>query len=251
MPKMKAPPNPFKLWGQSNPDVSDLDLSGALGVAALPPRIAKEAGKLLVEGINNPTVRRIMARLRELYPRTVGHVDTVQVGKIAETPTASGARTGRAWPPYSAIEEATSPTQAINNWIKQGSIAVNPKNSSDTADTLGHELIHTAQALKDVQFGPKYDLMDRIVGYDLNPFEVRARTGGAKFSAELKEADRLGTTPKQMRQGRADEGAFRKKANSGTLPGSMSEFSPVGAGAPPDLSLAELIKQLQLLGKIK
>jgi hypothetical protein len=228
-------------------------LASALGtasgaVAAISPRMAKEIGKRMVEGIRHPEVKRVFSALQELYPRLMGHVDTVTATRIPSMINPVGAygqqkaRINLFADPGEVFEGGAHGMSAkdVARFNKHGQILIDPskhETAADMANTAAHELTHSKQLLLDpMRHGRNYDAFQKSVGYQRNPFEVSARAMGAKAEQEFAQAEAAGLTPKQLRTLR---GGVKNSPR-------MREFKPV---FPPsvDLPQSELSKGLDLL----
>lgn len=119
------------------------------------------------------------------WPRVLGHVNSVNVGEptfqnvLGEFTPSTYARMGK---PVGDIKLADRPTGmlgALKNFLSGG----------DPADTFGHELTHAAQAISKMpdKFFAEYHAANQALGYDMNPFEVGARKGGAKLKSLVKK----------------------------------------------------------------
>ena len=201
------------------------------GVAAIPPGIAKQAGKMMVEGIKDPFLRRVWEALQELYPRNVGHVDSVQMEKLGEK--IAGVRAGRGFPNSDVVKDATNMRDAAMKWSKLGPIRIDPNQSlNDVIKGSRHELEHTGQAVRDVNFPAKYEAQARVLPHDMITYERRAMKPEEPFLDLWKEAKRTGSTPKQVKVKRAKVRGEIKGFNRRPVPGSMAEFSPMASHTP-------------------
>lgn len=237
------PPNPTgeprigpTTQGDLNADAFD-QMQGLLGVHGITD----------IEGLASPAAAKFAKFFSERYPRIA---DKVQRMVVEEMP--KGVKGATESLPLREMPDRTNNPAEVRAWLKQSRIAVDPNQTpAEMADSILHESSHVAGAARDTNYVPKYNQLLEHVPYELHPEEIKAVRRAKAITPSFMEADRLGTTPKAMQQGRGAAKVFQRKANAGLLPGSMSEFSPVGAGAPPDLDFEELIKELSLRGLLK
>lgn len=200
-------------------------------VAAIPPKVAKELGRLMVELMDEGTIKNAFRVAQQKYPRVLGHV-----GKITSVPEKGSTLFNHRLGSQQRLKNAGGKISEVN-------IAPHWRNKLfqfDADKSVGHELTHVAQQIAE---GPKADtryLLNNIMyGYYNNPAEVAARKGATKFRRIAKELRKN----KPVSPGvSAEIDAFKQTPT----PGSMAEFEPV-ASHEQDLPLEDLLKMQELM----
>lgn len=179
MPKMRVPK------GQSMPNVADfagipLDTIAAPLITLLSkPQQAANLERILKSVAGTPYEEAVKVAAQK-WPRVLGHVNSVNIADsgfngLGEFTPSTYSRVGRSVGDIKVADRSTGMLGALRNWMDGG----------DPADTFGHELTHAAQAISKMpnKFLAEYHNANRIFGYDMNPFEVGARKGGAKLKS--------------------------------------------------------------------
>ena len=108
-----------------------------------------------------------LTMLQQRYPRLFGTVDDITTDVAPDTIFRRSYGAHRNLPGNPAFSK----------------LALRPNMSfTDAAETAAHELTHAAQQVRQPRTFPQtYDVMDKVLGYAKNPFEVRARQAGRNF----------------------------------------------------------------------
>lgn len=208
-------PNPILKWISDKGDqiVGGAEMAAGLfdgnpgpeilkAISILPPAMAKKFGeqlltKLKESGQWGPEMMEAFTAAQQRYPRLFGHIRAVKP-PLHPFERASGVQ-GAGWRGAAMAKQPASPGRKITTnpgWDEAAPYLPDDKKvqASLNTSTLGfkaqprnpvntvhHELTHAAQQLRrGGDFEDAYRQAADLVGYQLNPYEVRARQGGAR-----------------------------------------------------------------------
>lgn len=178
--KRKPLPQIDDAYAGSGENFAGINL-GSKGTSVYKPEVSKEMGRLMVEMLDDGTAKDAFKIAQDKYPRLMGHVDEIKIGAHEGHPgffdrLRSGGSSGQ---PYSGMPGNNNvstiridPASPMN-WSPEG-----------MANSVGHELAHSAQRLRkgNNRFNTSYSDAQRSIGYKNNPYEISADRSGRKFS---------------------------------------------------------------------
>jgi hypothetical protein len=199
------------------------DAKNLLAVSAIPPKMAREVGRRLVDKIKQeaPGMGQIWERLYEAYPRLVGNLSDVQFKRLGNAPDGA---------PISGMRDSVQVTRGENDITKfykenelmheppledarlhrTGIIGIDPIKAAQhgpvgAANTAAHELTHQAQGLMVNNLPEKYSLETVLhgggrEGYLANKYEKGANKAADNFTRRYAEAERTGESLQEVRR---------------------------------------------------
>ena len=126
-----------------------------------------------------PELMNVLEFAQKRYPRLFGHVLN-----ISDVPEVMGDK--------GSGDVLVKGLQQRLGGTKFSSLSVNPlhryPSQRNFANTVGHELLHTADQIADPNFAEKYRFANTLPGgYGANSAEIRARNQGARFAEKFAE----------------------------------------------------------------
>jgi hypothetical protein len=202
------------------------DAKNLLAVSLIPPKMAKQVGRQLVDKISAeaPGMAQIWERLYEAYPRLVGNVANVQMQPLAaikgQKPEALQKGLDTAPADISGLELQQFyndndlnglPRLANSRTLRNATIAIDPRHAANNslkknAHVAAHELTHQAQNLMTPNLSGKYNQQSDALGYHNNPYELGAERAGNRFAQRFEEAEKSGISMREARRAIRERG---------------------------------------------